>query len=258
MDIEIQISFDKNSIVVQSENLTERFANLIAIDKTTNKFVDIGHTEQEVASYNPDTWQKNKHKIIFEPIFDSRNFDPEKMAVVTRFLIYGFHHKIRGMGFFDKITCHAKMPNYEIFQINAKEHYEFSLESWNKLKALTINGKALILKSWQYGLAKFSLEWGWRIILLLIFIGLEQNAYKASNIIFPHIEKNPIAILLLLIVFVFGVIWLTEISWMFGMQILFPKKTLRRMFAQYQHEFTPTNKFSVSKMLANLILGKYE
>lgn len=258
MNIEIQISFDENSIVLQSGDTTKRFANLIGIDKTTNKIVAIGQTVQEVSTINPKLWEESKHKIVFEPIFESQKFDPEKMGWAAEYLIVGFCLDARGMKFFDRILCCATIPNYESAEIKARENFEFSLESLNNLKVFVVNGKTIFSKGWQYNLARYSLEWGWLIVLFLLFGGLNSLAVKFLRLSAQYFSNFfPIRILFFLLL-IFGSLWLIEIAWMFGMQLLFSKKTLRRIFDRYQRNRTPSNKFSISKSLADWVLGKFE
>lgn len=258
MNIEIQISFSENSIVLQSGDVTKHFVNLIGIDKTTNKIVSIGQTEQEVSIINPKLWEETKHKIAFEPIFESQKFDPEKMSWATEYLSVGFCLDVLGMKFFDKIICNVLISNYESTKIKAREHFEFSLESKHNFKTLIVNGKTIFSKGWQYNLARYSLEWGWLIVLLLLFGGSNSLAVKFLRLSAQYCSDFfPIRIVFFLLL-IFGSLWLLEIAWMFGMQLFFPKRTLRRIFDRYQRNRTPSNKFSISMTLADWILGKFE
>jgi hypothetical protein len=258
MNIEIQISFSENSIVLQSGDTTKHFANLIGIDKTTNKIVSIGQAEQEISTINPKLWEENKHKIVFEPIFESQKFDPEKMSWAAEYLTVGFCLDVRGMKFSDRILCYAAIPNYEMAEIKARENFEFRLESLNNLKVLVVNGKTIFSKGWQYNLAKYSLEWGWLIVLMLLLSGSNSLAIRFLRLSALYFSNFfPIRILLFILL-IFGSLWLIEITWMFGMQILFPKKTLRQMFDRHQRTRTKPDKFSISRVFADLILGKDE
>lgn len=258
VNIEIQISFSENSIVLQSGDTTKHFANLIGYDKTTNEIVSIGKTEQEASTFNPKVWEENKHKFIFEPIFENQKFVPEKMSWATEYLLGNFHQEHRGMKFFDKIICHATIPSYELAQIKAREHFEFGLEPQDNFKTLTVNGKTIFSKGWQYNLARHSLEWGWLIVLFLLFGGSNSLAARFLRLSAQYFSDFfPIRILLFILL-IFGSLWLIEIAWMSGMQLLFPKRTLRRIFDRYQRSRTPSNKFSISRTLADWVLGKFE
>ena len=56
MDIEVQISFDINSVFVQAGKLNKKFANSIVLDKALNKIIAIGETEQTIAARDPQHW----------------------------------------------------------------------------------------------------------------------------------------------------------------------------------------------------------
>ncbi len=248
MNIEVEIIFDEAFIIVRSNGLTQRFANLIVLELATHKVVDIGYTEGEIFSQNPVAWQQHRDKVSFEPIFDRQNFDPEKCFWATKALVSRLVFKLRGLGIFDSIVCRAQIPNYDDVPTNAKEWFESSIETWNNLKALHVNGQPVVVKGWRYNFAKFTLAWGWRIILASLVIGVVQSLGKPSD--------QTSALTLLLLFLCFGIKWLTEIVWMLGMQLLFPRKKLRRMFAEYEYEFTRKSKFSVSSRLADWTLGR--
>jgi hypothetical protein len=250
MSFEIQISFNEDLIVLQSGNITKRFSNLIAIDKTTNKIVDIGHTEQEIAAYNPKAWHENKHKVVFEPIFNVQNFDSDKMILATRLFVSIVHNEIRGIVPFERIICHITIPNYVSFDKKARESYEFKLEAWNQLKTLSVNRNIVISKDWLYHFAKHGLDLG-PLIVLLAFLSQMDKIRSMLNPYFPLFAEYLLFIALLM----FIVFWATRIAWIFGMKFLLPKKVVRRILEQ---NITPFTKFSISRLLVDLILGKYE
>jgi hypothetical protein len=245
---EIQISFNKNAIIVTTGDSSKTFANLIASEKSTNKIVAIGQTEHEIASYDPEQWKQKKQNIIFEPIFDPQQFDPENLYWAVRTLI--------GVGIFDKITCYANIPDYESFQADARKHFETSLQDWRNLKALSVNGTMLISKGWEFSFAELTLEWGWRILIVLVVILLAKNPELLFDFFRSLVKKSTFSIGLVYTVLILTIMWITEITWMFVMQAVLPKKTLRRIYDSYQLQFTRPDKNSVSKVFANLILGK--
>jgi len=251
MNIEIQISFSENSIVLQSGDTIKRFANLIGYDKTTSEIVSIGKTEQEASTFNPKVWEENKHKFIFEPIFESQKFVPEKMGSATEYLLGSYHDEIRGLKFFGKVVCHAIIPNYDSVDKQTKERYEYLLDAWNQVKELDVNGKVVFSKGWKYNLAKYSLDFVPLIMLVVLFF----QTTRIRNI--PASFASQFLVYLLLIVTaMFVVFWINRIAWMFTMKFFFSKKEARRILEQ--RTTTPPNKFSLTRKLADLILGKYE
>ena len=251
MKVEIQISFSENSIVLQSGDTIKHVANQIAIDNIANKIVDIGHTEQEVAAFNPNAWEENKHKVTFEPIFNLKKFNTEKMIWATRLFLSIVHHEIRGMIPFDKINCQATIPNYETFDEKARGSYEFNLETWKQLKTLSINGNVVISKDWKYNLAMYILDFVPLIVLLFFLSQMDRirNALAFSALQFP-------IYLLLIASAMFGIFWINRIAWMLGMKLFFSIKVARRILEQ--RTTTPPNKFSLTRKLADAILGKLE
>lgn len=251
MNIEIQISFSENSIVLQSGDTVKQFANQIAIDNVANKIVDVGHTEQEVAAFNPKAWEENKHKVTFEPIFDLQKPNTEKMIWATRLFLSMIHHEIRGIVPFDKIICHATIPNYESFDEGIREAYELNLGTWKQLKALRINGNVVVLKDWKYNLATYSLD----LIPLIVLVVFLSQTNQIRNVLASFASQFPIY-LLLIAVFMFGIFWINRIAWMFGMKFLFSKKAAYRILEQRIN--VPPTKFSLTRKLATMILGKFE
>lgn len=251
MNIEIQISFSENSIVLQSGDTFKRFANQIAIDNIANKVVDIGHTEDEVAAFNPKVWEEIKHKVTFEPIFDLQKFNTEKMIWATRLFLSMVHREIRGMVPFDGIICHATIPNYESFDGYTREMYELNLETWKQLKALHINGNVVVLKDWKYNLAAYSLD---LIPLIMLLVFLSQTTQN-RNALASFAPQFPID-LLLVAVFMFGIFWIYRIAWMFSMKFLFSKKVAYRILEQRTN--VSSYKSSLTRKLADIILGKLE
>jgi hypothetical protein len=258
MDIEVQISFDINSVFVQAGKLNKKFSNLIALDKMLNKIVAIGESEQEIAARDPEQWERVKGAIAFKPIFDPRNFDPESMYWAIRMLASNIHYQLRGVNLFDKITCNVNIPKYELFPTTATQHFEMRLERWPKLRTLSINGTTAISKGWQYTLAQLALNGGWYILMALLIIVFATHPALLFNTLASLVEKLSFGIVFVVLLLVFIVIWVAEIAWLLGMQLLLPKKTLRRMFSIYQLQFIPFNKISPSTIFANWILGKGE
>lgn len=251
MKIEIQISFSENSIVLQSGDIVKQFANQIAIDNIANKVVDIGHTEQEVAAFNPKAWEENKHKVTFEPIFDLQKLNTEKMIWATQLLVSVIRHEMRGIVPFDRIVCHATIPNYESFDGRERETYELNLETWKRLKALHINGNVVVLKDWKYNLATYSLDLV-PLILLVVFL-FKTNQIR--NIPASFDPQFPIY-LLLIAALMFGIFWVSRVAWMFSMKILFSKKVAYRILEQRTN--VSSYRFSLTRKLADMILGKLE
>jgi hypothetical protein len=252
MNIEIQISFSENSIVLQSGDTTKRFANLIGIDQATHNVVAIGHTEQEFAIIKPKIWEEYKHKIVFEPVFEIQKFDAEKMIWATWTLVGNFYYKLHRIKLFDKIICYVTIPNYEGNEIKVREHYEIGTERvFHQLNKMTVNGKTVISKDWKYNLAKDSLELIPMFVMLLFLFWRDQISVmlNSDSPLFP-------VYLLILVLLGFSAFWTIQIVWMLGMQLLFPKRMVYRIFG---HKIrTPPDKFSVSRILANWVLGKYE
>ncbi len=256
MDIEVHISFDINSVFVQSGDLNKRFANVIAIEKSLNKVVAIGETYQEVAERDPERWEKIKDSIVLEPIFDPKKFNPEHIYWATRMFASNIHHELRGNKLFDRIICNVNIPKYELFKERGKEHFEMRLERWPRLRTLTVNGITEISKGWQYNLAEFSLHWAWLVLLAALVVAFTRRPDLFFGIFGPLIEKLSFGIILVFAFLVLAVIWVTEIAWMVVMQRFLPKQTLQRMFSVYQQQFSPSDKMSLSKLFANWILGK--
>ena len=251
MNIEIQISFSENSIVLQSGDIVKQFANQIAIDNAANKIVDLGHTEQEVAAFNPKVWEENKHKVTFEQIFDLQKPNTEKMIWATRLFLSMIHREIRGMVPFDKIICHATIPNYESFDGRERETYELNLETWKQLKALHINGNVVVLKDWKYNLATYSLDLV-PLILLAVFL---SKANQIRIMLASFVPQFPIY-LLLIAALMFGIFWISRVAWMFSMKFFFSKKVAYRILEQRTSALP--NRFLLTKKLAGMILGKLE
>ena len=258
MDIEVQISFDINSVFVQAGKLNKKFANLIAFDKMLNKIVAIGETEQQLAARDPNHWERIKGVIAFKPIFDPRNFDPESMYWAIRMLASNIHHELRGVNLFDKIIYIVNIPKYEMATAAGQEHFEMRLERWPKLRTLSVNGTTVISKGWQYTLAQSALNGGWYILMALLIVVFATHPALIFTTLASLVEKLSFGIVFVFLLLILALMWVAEIAWMFGMQPLLPKKTLRRMFSIYQLQFAPLNKISLSKMLANRILGKDE
>lgn len=250
MKFEIHISFNEDLIVLQAGNITKRFSNLIAIDKTTNKIVDIGHTEQEIAAYNPKAWIENKHKVVFETIFNVQNFDSEKMFLATRVLVSIVHNEIRGIIPFEGIVCHITIPNYVSFDKKARESYEFNLEGWEKLKTFSINGNVVILKDWLYNFAKY----GWDLAPLIVLLAFLSQMDKIRRILYPYLSLIPVYLLFMALL-MFIIFWAARIAWILGMKFLLPQRMVRRILDQ---SITPSIRFSISRLLVDLILEKNE
>ena len=258
MDIEVQISFDINSVFVQAGKLNKKFSNLIALDKMLNKIVAIGESEQELAARDPENWERVKGAVAFKPIYDPHNFDPESMYWAIRMLASNIHYQLRGVNLFDKITCNINIPKYELFPTTATQHFEMRLERWPKLRTLSVNGTTAISKGWKYRLAQFALHWGWYILMALLIIIFAARPSLFINTLASLVEKLSFGIVFVFLLLVLAVIWAAEIVWMFVMQLLLPKKTLQRMFSLYQLHSAPFKKISPSKLFANWILGKDE
>lgn len=258
MDIEVQISFDVNAVFVQAGTLNKKFANLMAYEKGFNKIISIGETEEKIAARDPQHWERIKGSVAFKPIFDPRSFDPESMYWATRMMASNVHHELRGVNLFDRIICHLNIPKYEMATLANIEHFEKRLERWPKLRSLSVNGTTTISKGWKYHFAKFALNWGWRIFLglfIAIFI-IRPDIFFA--ILTPLIEKISFGVVFLIAFLLLGMLWIAEMIWLAAMQWLLPKHTLHRMFALYQMQFAREKKVTVSKILADWILGKDE
>ena len=255
MDIEVKISFDVNSVFVQAGKLNRKFSNSIALDKTLNKIVAIGETEQTLSARDPQHWERIKNAVAFKSIFDPHNFDPESMYWATRMLTSKIHSELRGVNLFDNIICTLNIPKYEMASEASKEYFEMRLERWPKLRSLSVNGTIVLSKGWKYNFAKFMLDWSRYILLALLLILFARRPETLYNI-FAALIQGPIFTITLLAFLALIALWGIEIAWMFSMQWLLPKHTLRRIFAMYQLQFVRENKLSISKMLASFILGK--
>ncbi len=256
MEIEVQISFDVNAIFVQAGGLNKKFANLMAYEKGFNKIIAIGETEQELAAQNPQHWERIKGAVAFKPIFDPRSFDPEGMYWATRMLASRVHDELRGVNLLDKLNCDVNIPKYEMVALASIEHFEMRLERWPKLRKLSVNGTVVILKSLKYQLVKFALNWGGRILCFIFLIIFASRRDIFIAILAPMLAKASIWVTPIFAFLFIGMWWTAEIIWLVASQWLLPKQTLRRIFDLYQLQFAAENKATVSKLLAEWILGK--
>lgn len=248
--LEIYFSFDEDSIFVQAGNLGKKFANLIAIDKEINKIVGVGETEAEISAYNPEIWDREKHKVLFEPIYDSKNFNPENMYWALTMWARGFEYELRGFKLTSNAICHAKILGYESFSKEAREYFEYMVQSIMKFRKFIINGSETILDRRKLFLANGSLEWGrWISLAVLLFLiggnidALTSKLDKLSSelwFVFP----------VLLIISLILVIWTVDILWLMSIQHVLPKKFVRWIFNKHNNAG-----WSVSKFLARLVLG---
>lgn len=259
MDIAIHISFDVNAIFVQAGPLNKKFANLMAIQKGFNKIISIGETEEEIAAHDPLHWERIKGTVTFKPIFDMHSFDPERMYWATRMLASNIHHELRGVNLFDRILCDLNIPQYEMAPLASTQRFEMRLERWPKLSSLSVNGAVSILKSWKYYFARFALNWSWRVLLGIFLIVFVIRRDVLFAILMPLINTLSVFGVLCLMAFIaLGMLWTAEMFWLVIMQWLLPRQTLHRIFSVYQLQFVPEHKASVSKVLADWILGKNE
>ncbi len=258
MDIEVHISFDTNSIFVQAGKLNKKYANLIALERAFHRIIAIGETEEEIARRDPAGWERIKGAIVFEPIFNPQNFDGEGVYWATRMFLSNIHHELRGVNLFDQILCHVNIPKYELFPAKSREHFEMRLERWPKLRTLTVNGTVAFSKGWRYQFAKFSLDWGWRVFLVMLVLVLLIRLDVSFAILTPLVAQLSYGMIALTVFLVLGIFWTSEIIWLLVMQSLLPKQPLRRIFASYQLQFAKDNKMTISKMLARWILRETE
>lgn len=257
MDIEVHISFDVNAVFVQAGGLNKKFANLMAIEKGFNKIISIGETEEEIAARDPQYWERIKGVVSFKQIFDLHNFDPERMYWATRVLASKIHHELRGVNLFDRIICDLNIPMYEMASEASHERFETRLERWPKLSRLTVNGAPVLSKGWKYHFARLTLEWSWRILLGLFLIVFVIRRDVLFAILMPLTAAiSFLGVICLAAFLALGMLWTAEMIWLVAMQWLLPRQTLQRIFALYQLQFVPENKPSVSKVLADWILGK--
>lgn len=259
MDIEIHISFDVNAIFVQAGTLNKKFANLMAIQKGFNKIISIGETEEEIVARDPQHWERIKGTVTFKPIFDFHSFDPERMYWAARVLMSKVHHELRGINLLDRIICDLNIPQYEMAPLADTQRFEMRLERWPKLKSLSVNGAVSVLKGWKYYFARFALNWSWRTLLGIFLIVFLIRRDVLFAILLPLITTLSLFGVLCLVAFIaLGMLWTAEMVWLVVMQWLLPRQTLHRIFAVYQLQFVAENKASVSKVLADWILGKNE
>lgn len=258
MEIEVQISFDIHAIFVQAGGLNKKFANLMAYEKGFNKIIAIGETEQELAAKDPQHWERIKGVVAFKPIFDPRSFDPEGMYWAIRMLASRVHDELRGVNLFDKLNCDVNIPKYEMATLTSIEHFEKRLERWPKLQKLSVNGTVTILKNVKYHLVKFALNWGGRIFVAIFTAIFISRTDILITLLTPLMRTAILGVGPLLGFIVLGMLWTSEIIWLVISQWLLPRQTLRRMFDLYQLQFARENKVTVSKLLADWILGKNE
>lgn len=256
MNIEVHISFDVNAIFVESGTLNKKFANLIAYEKGFNKIIAIGETEEKIAERDPELWERIKGTIAFKPIFDPHSFDHESMYWATRMLASNVHHELRGVNLLDRINCDVNIPMYEMAPLANIEYFERRMERWPKLRSLTINGAPAILKGPKYHFVTFAINWGWRIFLAIFIAIFLIRRDILFAILTPLIEKISFGVIFLIAFLILGMLWTAEIIWLVVAQWLLPRRSLHRIFALYQLQFAPEKKATVSKMLADWILGK--
>ena len=258
MDIEVHISFDVSAVFVQVGTLNKKFANLMAIEKGFNKILAIGESEQEIGARDPQHWERIKGAIAFRPIFDPHSFDAETMYWATRMLASKIHHELRGVNLFDRIICHLNIPKYEMAPESSREHFEKRMERWPKLRSLSVNGALVVSKGWKYHFARLAINWGWRIFMVIAIVTFIIRRDILFAILMPLVEKISFGVIFLIAFLALGMLWTAEMIWMVVMQWLLPRHTLHRIFDLYQLQFVPENKPSVSKVLADWILGKEE
>lgn len=241
MIFDIQISFAEDFITVRKGDATRRFSNLMAINDETGKIIEVGQTEDEIASYNLQKWTEEKQKISFKPIYMHGKLDLDDMhlavwALVTQFSENGTQFK--------KLSCNVEIPGYELLQKDLKAHFEYSVQSLLRFKNLSINSNQSLLNGNKLVIARITLELGrWIGFALALYL-----SYVNLDIL---VDIFGFFYLILLIVSIGVGIWATEVLWLVFMQTALPKKFIRLIF----QEGYGSGRFSISKTLAKLILG---
>jgi hypothetical protein len=249
--IEIHISFDDKSVVVQSGDLIEKFSNQIAIEKEGYKIVEMGKTEDELSASNPGTWNQYKQGIVFEPIYDPKNFNPDTMFWALTSFARDVEYRLRGFRLYSNAICYTRIPGYESFPKEAQAYLEYTVQNTMRFRQFLINGKGTVLESRTLNFANGSLGWGrWISFILLLFLIVRNSDSWTSNL---EILSNNLWFVfpVMLIASFFVVIWVIDMVWLVGMQYILPKKFIRWIF-QGQNG----GGWSISNFLPDLVLGK--
>jgi hypothetical protein len=241
MENVIQVSFTKDFIAIQSASIIEKFPNLIAVHKETNKIFGIGETEEEISKFNSKVWLAEKHKITFRPIYDFKKLNPDDVSLSIHFLLVGIHKRKKQ---FRKLTCKLEIPGYEL-QGENRESLEYQIQSLMKFRDLFINNVKSSLSGKMLILAMVSLEYGrWAGFALLLYLTYINVDFLA--------EKLGFSFLLFLALEMAISVWAIEVLWLIIMKTVLSKEFVRLIFQQGHG----TGGWSTSKTLANLILGK--
>lgn len=165
MALEISVTVQQDQIFFREPNLNLQFTsgNIIAIDTSLRKVVEIGRTEEEIANHDPEAWAIHKSRIAFQKIYDPTNFNPDYFWLtlwyfVTKIRNVRYTHAVeQSLHMNDSFTLNLVLPDYEQLDEKVRDLFELKTPEKVKVNAFTINGLAVEtyfsqrkLASWTY------------------------------------------------------------------------------------------------------------
>jgi len=167
MALTIFIDIKPDQIIVSESKLNYRFVykNMIAIDTSSRKIVEVGKTGDEIEQEAPQVWARDKAQVIFEKIYEPECFDPERILLILYFFIAKIRNSRSGGLFerilhaFDRITLNLTLPDYHHIDERARNLFELGIPEIAKARNLIINQASVEtfhvqrkLISWSYQL----------------------------------------------------------------------------------------------------------
>lgn len=187
MALDIHIVFQDSKIFIREPELGLQctMRNLMAIDTSSMRIVDVGSNEEELLEQSPTAWSAIKSRIQFEKIYEPDRFNSQylllTLGTLTRQIFLARYPTRLAdlLHFRDRYSLDLTLPGYELIDQEAREFFENQIPEVARVKTLTINGIPVNTFSFQRVFVTWTYQAFWVFSLLLC-------SYGAILVVSPH------------------------------------------------------------------------
>jgi hypothetical protein len=151
VDFTARVKHGRLRIEVPQARLDVDIPDIVACDRSTQRIVALGQSEDEVRHESPERWERDKGRIEFRTAFDTRNFD----AVLAVSVLSHYAGKaqsrirpgllVRAIGrLVDRFNYDLRLPGYEDVPAKTRAKFVGMLRTFPCVYRFSINGKRVL------------------------------------------------------------------------------------------------------------------
>ena len=148
VDFSARVKHGRLRIEVPQARLAVDIPDIVACDRSTQKIVALGQSEDEVRHESPERWERDKGRIEFRTAFDTHNFDIVLAASVLSYYAEKAQSLIRpGLlvraiaRLVDRFNYDLSLPGYEDLPAKTRAKFVGMLRTFPCVYRISINGK---------------------------------------------------------------------------------------------------------------------